>query len=95
LWEEIRDGRYLWEADREEVLCLKTITKEETLKAYDDWISPKNSKTRQVIVKAVASEGPASIGRPDIKCEEAEKHNDNCVESFHAFCKHQTYGKIY
>lgn len=95
LWDEIRDGRYLWEAHREEVICLKSITKEETLKAYDQWISPKNSKLRQVIVKVVASEGPAAAERPNVTCEEAEKHNDGCVESFHAFCKHQTFGKIY
>jgi len=95
LWDEIRDCRYLWEATREEVLCLKSITKEETLKAYDEWISPNNIKRRQVIVKVVASEGPASAVRPDVQCEEAGKHNDSCVESFHTFCKHQTFGKIY
>ena len=95
LWDEIRDGRYLWEAHREEVICLKTITKEETIKAYDKWISPENSKIGNVIVRVVASEGPASAARPDVKCEEAEAHNDSCVEAFHAFCKHQTFGKIY
>ncbi len=95
LWDEIRDGRYLWEADREEVLCLKTITKEETLKAFDEWITPSNSKRRQVIVKVVASEGPASAVRPGVKCDDAEQHNDDCVASFHSFCKNQTFGKIY
>merc|ERR1711907_402945 len=87
LWGEIRDGRYLWEADREEVICLKSITKEETLKAYDEWVFPKNSRLRQVIVKVVANEGPASTARPDVKFEDAEKHNDNCVEAFHGICK--------
>eukprot|EP00536_Pseudo-nitzschia_multiseries_P016315 jgi/Psemu1/220960/e_gw1.1075.16.1 len=95
LWKEIRDGRYLWESHREEVICLKSITKEEALKAYDAWISPDNSKVRQLIVQAVASEGPASAGRPDVAFEEAEKYNDGCVDSFHAFCKQQTFGKIY
>ena len=95
LWGEIRDGRYLWESDREEVVCLKSITKDEVLKAYDEWLSPENSKRRQVIVKVVASEGPASAGRPDVQCEDAESHNDSCVDSFHAFCKHQTFGRIY
>lgn len=95
LWGEIRDGRYLWECDREEVICLKTITKEETLKCYDEWISPENTKLRQVIVQAVASEGPAAVGKLDVNCEEAEKYNDSCVVEFHKFCKKQTFGRIY
>jgi len=95
LWKEIRDGRYLWESHREEVICLKAITKDQALKAYDEWISPENSKLRQLVVQAVASEGPASVGRPDVKFDEAEKFNESCVESFHAFCKRQTFGKIY
>ena len=95
LWGEIRDGRYKFDMDREEVICLKTITKEETLKAYDEWISPKNNRIRQIVVKVVANEGPASTVRPDVKFEDAEKHNDSCVEAFHGVCKKQTFGKIY
>jgi len=96
IWDEIRDGRYLWEAEIIEVRYLKSITKEQTLKAYDQWIFPENKKRRQLIVKVVASEGPAASGRPDdVNTDGAEKYNDSCVDSFHAFCKYQTFGKIY
>lgn len=100
LWEEIRNGRYQWEVDRDEVICLKTITKEHVLKAYDNWISPVNKTTRrQLIVKVVANEGPSSksVERlpKEISIEDAESYNDNCVKAFHAFCKQQTFGRIY
>mmetsp|Transcript_20206 Transcript_20206/g.22711 ORF Transcript_20206/g.22711 Transcript_20206/m.22711 type:complete len:1237 (-) Transcript_20206:127-3837(-) len=95
IWGEIRDGRYVWEMEIIELRYLKSITKEQTLKAYDQWIFPENKKRRQLIVQVVASEGPASFGRPDVNADGAEKYIDSCVDSFHAFCKHQTFGKIY
>ncbi|VEU33574.1 unnamed protein product [Pseudo-nitzschia multistriata] len=95
LWEEIRDGRYLWEAHREEVACLKTVTREEVLEAYDRYVSPDQGTARRLIVSVAASDGPASAGRPGVEFEAAGAHNDGCVESFHALCKNQTYGKIY
>ena len=93
-WTEIRDSRYIWEAETAEVRYLKTVTKEQTLKAYDQWMPPDNTRRRQLIVKVVPSEGPVTSGRPD-NVEDAEKYNDSCVDTFHAFCKHQTFGKIF
>ncbi|KAG7371853.1 peptidase insulinase family protein [Nitzschia inconspicua] len=94
-WSEIRDGRYNWEVERDEVICLKTITKEQTLKAYDEWINPENKKRKKLVIKVVASEGPAAEGRPDVKQEDVEDFNDKCVNECHAFCKNQTFGRIY
>jgi secreted Zn-dependent insulinase-like peptidase len=94
-WSEIRDGRYKWECEREEVICLKTITKEQTLEAYDKWISPENKKRRRLIVKVIASEGPAAEGRPDVNQEDVELFADQCVAACHSFCKNQTYSRVY
>ena len=37
-WSEIIECRYDYEAYRKEVQCLKTITKEQVVKACDDWL---------------------------------------------------------
>jgi len=94
-WSEIRDGRYKFEVEREEVICLKKITKEQTLKAYDKWLSPANKKRRKMAIRVVASDGPSSAGRPDVKFEDVEDFNDQCVKACHAFFKNKTYGRIY
>jgi nardilysin len=94
-WSEIRDGRYSWEVEREEVICLKTITKEQTLKAYDQWLFPESKKRRKLVVKVIASEGSSSAGRPDVKIDDVEDYNDDQVNACHEFCKNQVYGKIY
>jgi secreted Zn-dependent insulinase-like peptidase len=95
LWSEIRDGRYKWEVEREDVICLRTITKEQTLKAFDDWISPESKKRKKLVVKVVASEGPASGGRPSVTLKDVEDFNDGCIDDCHAFCKNQTYSRVY
>ena len=97
LWSEIRDGRYCWQVDREEVLCLRTMTKEQVLAAYDKWLYPDTKSGRRMLVIQVISscEGPASQGRPDVAPEAIGDFIDGCVENFHKQCKHQTFGKIY
>jgi nardilysin len=94
-WSEIRDGRYKWEVERDEVICLKTITKDAALKAYDEWLWPESKKRRRLVVKVVANEGTSSAGRPDVDVENIEDYNDQCVAECHSFCKNQTYGRIY
>jgi secreted Zn-dependent insulinase-like peptidase len=94
-WSEICEHRYKWEDHREEVLHLKTITKDEILKAYDEWLSPNNNKRRQLTVKIIASEGPAAIGRPDVKPDDVSDFNDDAVKAIHSACKNQTYGRVY
>ena len=63
-WEEICDGRYDWEVVRNEVLTLRSITKEQVLQAYDDWLlPPKNgegstdvSRQRRPLVVQIVSQ---------------------------------------
>ena len=95
LWAEIADSRYMWETEITEVRFLKTITKNDVLNAYDQWLSPENKKRKQLIVKVVANDGPAASGRPNINTDDVEKYNASCVDSFRGFCKHRTFGRIY
>jgi nardilysin len=95
LWSEIRDGRYMWQVEREEVMFLKTITKEQALDAYDRWLSAGNSDRRRMAIHVISCEGPASEGRLDVDPEEIGGYNDGRVKAFHKYCKNQTFGKIY
>jgi hypothetical protein len=78
-----------------EVRFLKTIKKVDVLNAYDKWLSPKSKNRNRLVVKVPASEGPSASGRPLVDNSDSEKHNDKQVESFHAFCQRQTFGRIY
>jgi secreted Zn-dependent insulinase-like peptidase len=96
-WSEIRDGRYLWDVDRQEVICLKSFTKEETLKAYDEWLSPQGKTRRRMAIQVISSDGDASAGRPEVADYlDVSEYNDSCVKAFqNNHCKNQTYGRIY
>lgn len=96
-WSEIRDGRYLWDVNRQEVICLKSFTKEDVLKAYDDWLSPKSKTRRRLAIQVISSDGDASAGRPHVPDDiDVCEHNDSCVKTFHtSHCKNQTHGRIY
>ncbi len=96
-WSEIRDGRYIWDVERQEVMCLKSFTKEETLKAYDEWLSPSSTTRRRVAIQVISSDGDASAGRPQVDANiDVSDYNDECVKEFRTkHCKNQTYGRIY
>lgn len=100
-WSEIRDGRCLWESDREEVLCLHGVTREKTLAAYDKWLHPDSKSRRRVCVQVISSKGVSSEGRPSIGGSGSGEstvsdYNDNRVKDFHKnHCKNQTFGRIY
>mmetsp|Transcript_24487 Transcript_24487/g.41930 ORF Transcript_24487/g.41930 Transcript_24487/m.41930 type:complete len:90 (-) Transcript_24487:298-567(-) len=49
------EGRYDYEACRKEVLCLRLITKEQAVAAFDKWLNPlcannKPKKRRRMVV---------------------------------------------
>jgi len=96
-WGEIRDGRYLWNAEREEVIALRSFTKDAVLKSYDQWLAPKSKSRRRLSIQVICSEGDASDGRPEIETGmDISAFNDACVKEFHSkHCKNQTFGRIY
>ncbi|KAL7498190.1 hypothetical protein ACHAWT_006084 [Skeletonema menzelii] len=94
-WSEICEGRYLFEGHRQEVQCLKTVTKESLLVAYDKWLHPvcgkgKPKKRRRVVFHVI---GKGNIFRPDDPSEVGE-HIDGLVRDFHNSVKGETWGKI-
>ena len=60
-WSEIVERRYDFEAYRKEVQCLRTLTKDEVITAYDDWLLPvcqkegKPTKRRRLVIQVIGS----------------------------------------
>ena len=96
-WSEICEGRYDFEGHLKEVQCLRTITKENVLAAYDDWLHPichkgKPKKRRRVVFHVI---GEGTIGRPLVKDpSDVGEHIDGLVRDFHNSVKGETWGKI-
>jgi nardilysin len=98
-WSEIRNGRYLFQVEREEVLCLKGISQSQVLNAYDKWIYPgeKNGKAnrrRRLSVQVMGCEALSSFF-DSASPKGIEDFNDARIKEFHKQCKNQTFGKIY
>ncbi len=96
LWYEILENRYDWEVHRNEVHTLRSITKDQVLKAFDDWLCPSNKSRRRLIVHAIGTkEGPSSENRPTIPPEEVRNVIDEGVKGFHKATGNKTWGKIF
>ena len=100
-WSEIIEGRYEFDASRREVQCLKTITKEQVIAAFDEWLNPLRSngqpnKRRRLIVHVIGSgDGAASLDRPLLdKGVVVGDEIDRIVQQFHTSIKHDNWGKI-
>lgn len=96
-WSEILEGRYDFEGYRKEVQCLRTITKEKLLSAYDDWLHPvchkgKPKKRRRVVFHVI---GEGSSGRPELEdANDVGEVVDGLVRDFHNSVMGETWGKI-
>ncbi|KAL7549631.1 hypothetical protein ACHAWF_012904 [Thalassiosira exigua] len=99
-WSEIVEGRYDFEAFRKECHCLKSITKDALLAAYDEHLHPlctkgKPKKRRRMVLHVIGSgEGRSSDGRPVIENEAVGDEIDRLVQQFHASVKRETWGRI-
>lgn len=100
LWAEIRDGRYEWQHPRNEAVCLRSITKEQVLACYDEWLLPTsthgNPRQRRMFAVHIigTGEGSASFGRPEIDDSALGNHIDETIQSFHRSIGYATWGKI-
>ena len=60
-WSEIVEHLYDFEAYRKEVQCLRTLTKDEVITAFDDWLLPvcqkegKPTKRRRLVIQVIGS----------------------------------------
>ena len=77
-WTEITDGRFDWQVWRNETITLRSITKEKTLAAFDQWLMPGNALQRRLVVQVLGGEG-----RPQGNDSEAMTLLEDSVLSFH------------
>ena len=107
LWSEIIEKRYNWESYRDEVIVLRSLTKNDVLQAFDDWLSPfeleskKKQKRRQLIVQVIGntsemeSEANNDTNDDTMTLVERRIQVDKAVSNYHQFAKNNTWGKIY
>jgi len=96
LWYEIVEGRYDWEVSRNEAYALRSVTKDQISKAFDDWLCPKKSSCRRLTVHAIGTkEGPASMNRPLLPTDTIGHAIDERVEEFRKSTGNKTWGKIW
>ncbi|KAL7536578.1 hypothetical protein ACHAXR_008597 [Thalassiosira sp. AJA248-18] len=100
-WSEITEGRNDFEAYRKEVLCLRSLSKQQLIAAYDEWLHPlckkgKPKKRRRMVLHVIGSgDGPASLGRPLIENKKAVGDEiDRLVQLFHSSVKHESWGRV-
>jgi len=95
LWYEIVENRYNWEVRRDEAYALRSITKEQVIKAFDTWLCPTNDSRRRFIVHAIGTnEGVSSLNRPIIPIDDVRDTIDKKVKAFHKANGNKTWGKI-
>eukprot|EP00804_Cyclotella_cryptica_P020270 CCRYP_015887-RA/>CCRYP_015887-RA protein AED:0.05 eAED:0.05 QI:160/1/1/1/1/1/6/125/1294 len=99
-WSEIIEGRYDFECHREEVNCLRSITKERLIEAYNSWLAPVcdkglRNKRRGMAFHVIGSgDGDVSNGRPlKDSLKPVGEQVDDLVAHFHADTK-DTWGRI-
>ena len=94
-WSEIRDRRYEFQSEIDEVIALRRISKSEALEAYDKWFYPIDSKTRRRFsVKIVSVESLISEA-PNLNQENCNDFNDENVKLFQETCKQQMFDRMY
>jgi hypothetical protein len=86
LWDEICDGRFEWQAWRDEAVILRTMTKERVLQAFDTWIQPAVSahKRRILVVRVIAAPTAAvtaAASGTDSDEPMIDKGNDNEMDA--------------
>jgi len=87
-WNEIVEGRYEWEVHRNEALCLRGITKDDLLQAYDEFLLPRCSdgikrERRCITVHVIGTSDGACAGRPNIEADRIEEEVDRKISSVH------------
>ena len=93
-WSEISEGRYVWQVWRDEAVCLRCITKDDCLKAFDEWLNP-DKKRKVLVVKVIGSgETESANGRPSIDPDQLGEYALGQVTQVRAKCKNQIWGKV-
>jgi nardilysin len=90
-WEEIRIGRFEWQAWRNEAVELQSVSRDDVVDAFDRWLSPSSARLRPILAVQVIGSGPGDVssGRPAVEVENYGPFIDEQVSSFHSLCKNQ------
>lgn len=91
-WSEIRDGRYQFQVELDEVLALRGMSPYQALEAYDKWLYPKGSGTRRRFSVNVVSADSLIPEGSNLTCSD---FNDERVKIFQGTCENQTFDQIY
>ena len=97
LWSEILDCRYAWQSLRNDALLLRSISKDDVLEAYDEWLYPVCSDGNQRKRRCLAIIVEGSSMSKDEEFESAEKVGemiDKRVEAFNKKIGNKTWGQI-
>mmetsp|Transcript_8221 Transcript_8221/g.12707 ORF Transcript_8221/g.12707 Transcript_8221/m.12707 type:complete len:132 (+) Transcript_8221:1245-1640(+) len=99
LWEEISNYRCEWDIYRNEVICLRSITKDDLIKGFDKWFLPAasgNKKARRKLVVQVigSGDGPSSVNRPVVETEHVASYIDEKIQEVYKEAGCKTWGKI-
>lgn len=94
-WTEIRDGRYNFQVELDEVLVLRDISQSQLVEAYEKWLYPEGSGTRRRFSVNVVTVDSLISEAPDLTQERSSDFNDERVQAFREICNNQTYGPIY
>lgn len=95
-WSEIRDGRYQFQVELDEVLALRGISQSQALEAYDKWLYPKGSgMTRRRFSVNVVSVDSLVSDNPNLSQESCSDFNDERIKIFQETCMNQTFGQVY
>lgn len=93
-WDEIVDGRFEWQAWRNEAVELRTITKEDVTSAFDKWLIPGIPRSMLILKVIGTGESACSKGRPEIDPKDVEDFCDLEIGKFHEMCNQQYWGRI-
>ena len=93
-WGEICDGRFEWQSYRDEAICLRAVSKDDVLSAFDQWLRPGQPRCMAVFEVIGNGDGSVSGGRPAVESGDWSGYHDSQLQLFHRKCKGQTWGRI-
>jgi secreted Zn-dependent insulinase-like peptidase len=95
-WTEIIDGRLDWEVYRNEVLALRSLTKDQVLEAFEQWLLPSHGKTRKLVVQVIGDGSTAcGIGRPNVDSDDISHFITTQVQNLQKVLGKSTWEKVF
>jgi secreted Zn-dependent insulinase-like peptidase len=95
-WTEIVDGRLDWEVYRHEVLALRSLSKDQILESFEQWLLPSHGKSRELVVQVIGDGStPCGVGRPEVEIDDISHFITNQVQSLRKVVGKSMWEKVY